>query len=166
MTTMSFPPSVERIVLPRPKAGNPRPRTKLLREEEELPDPHEPGSNVGVGGPTLDFGRDGGVTLERERGRWAWRWAMGTHNGEWVVGRYVTGLGNVTGLTHGTDLRLAPSGEHQLLFPPTRSTESPKPPLPMNVLLASAVRPVHSSGFGVAAVLSLTQSDPAVAWHM
>jgi hypothetical protein len=144
VTTMSFPPSVERIVLPRPKSGNPRPRTKLLPGEEELPNPHEPGSHVGVGGPSLDFGRDGGVTLERERGRWAWRWAMGSHNGESLVDGYTTSVCGITGLTHCADLKLVPSGEHQLLFPPTHSPEPPRPSLPVNVLLASAVCSVPS----------------------
>lgn len=71
---MAYPSSVELLVLARRKGGQSKLRKKLLPGEDELPDPKEPKPEVGLGGPVLDFGKDGGVKLERHSNRWEWRW--------------------------------------------------------------------------------------------
>ncbi len=75
---MAFPASVNHIHLTRSKAGQLKPRKRLLPGEIELPNPHEPEAAVGVGGPVLDFGRLGAVRLDKEgksgRCRWRWSW--------------------------------------------------------------------------------------------
>lgn len=71
---MAFPSSVEPLTLARRRGGQSKPRKRLLPGEDVLPDPTDPKPEVGLGGPVLDFGRDGGVKLERHRNRWEWSW--------------------------------------------------------------------------------------------
>jgi len=79
---MSFPASVEHLPLVRRRRGNLKPRRRLLAGEDELPDPDEPPANVGVGGPVLDWGRDGAVRLERVGKGWGWRWIGQENEGQ------------------------------------------------------------------------------------
>ncbi len=74
---MAFPASVNQVQLIRSRAGQPRPRRRLLPGEDELPDPFEPSAAIGIGGPVLDFGRLGGARLDKDvrRGRSKWRWS-------------------------------------------------------------------------------------------
>jgi hypothetical protein len=71
---MAYPPSVERLPLARRRGGQSKSRKKLLPGEESLPDPTDTKPDVGIGGPILDFGRPGGVRLERKRHGWDWSW--------------------------------------------------------------------------------------------
>jgi len=80
---MSVPASVNQILLPRARAKRQGPRRRLRVGEERLDDgdTNEPGIGIGVGGTVLDFGKDGGVGLERKKGNWNWVWAEDERNG-------------------------------------------------------------------------------------
>jgi len=70
---MSFPASVEQVTpsrLRQKQAKNRRPQA----EEDEAQYDDEVDVGVGIGGPVLDFGREGGVRLESGRGGWKWTW--------------------------------------------------------------------------------------------
>ena len=86
---MAFPASVNGIQLTRHKAGQSKPRRRLRPGEDILPDPNEPSSALGVGGPVLDFGRLGGARLEKDvrkgRSQWGWSWILEERSGEWKV---------------------------------------------------------------------------------
>lgn len=75
---MAYPASVTQIHHTRLRAGQPRPRRRLILGEDELPDPHDLDPAVGIGGPLLDFGRLGGARLSRvvkgNRMQWGWSW--------------------------------------------------------------------------------------------
>lgn len=67
---MAFPASVNQLGQTRKRVRKPRfPRSRS-------PDGvvNDVSSGIGVGGPSLDFGRDGSARLVRERGKWKWDW--------------------------------------------------------------------------------------------
>ncbi|KIY30912.1 hypothetical protein I305_06662 [Cryptococcus gattii E566] len=81
---MSFPPSVNHLVLPRTKGRNNiiHNNQKEFSEDNQFQDDIEEQERdqvddaVGVGGPTVEFGRQGGVCLQRKRGAWGWLWSV------------------------------------------------------------------------------------------
>nr|XP_019048403.1 hypothetical protein I302_02174 [Kwoniella bestiolae CBS 10118]OCF27333.1 hypothetical protein I302_02174 [Kwoniella bestiolae CBS 10118] len=88
---MTFPSSVEHLPLPRSKQ-----RTRIAnRERDDGLNQIAPGKDpelraeVVVGGTILDFGRSGGVGLERSKNGWEWVWASDER--EAVDLRYNTG---------------------------------------------------------------------------
>ncbi|ORY30819.1 hypothetical protein BCR39DRAFT_587775 [Naematelia encephala] len=113
---MAFPASVSKVTLTKPRQGQPLPRRRLLPGEDELPDPHEPSAEVGIGGPSLDFGRDGGVRLDKYRGRWGWTWLAGNDE----------------------RIKLESGKEMTMIFPPTRIPDVEVPAMPLNTMMKSA----------------------------
>lgn len=99
---MPYPSSVERVILTGPKQGQQKVRPKFLPGSDVALDPDEPETGVGVGGPILDFGKDGSVTLDRSKGLWGWKWIKG----------------------ESLDDRTLRTGRGVLLYPATRSVEA------------------------------------------
>lgn len=86
---MSFPPSVNHLVLPRTKRRNYNTRNNQTEysEDNQFQDDVEEERDqvddaVGVGGPTVEFGRQGGVSLQRKRGSWGWMWSVEDRQGK------------------------------------------------------------------------------------
>lgn len=87
---MSLPPSVNHLVLPRTKRRNYNTRnnqTEYSEDNQFQNDVEEEGRDqvdnaVGVGGPTVEFGRQGGVSLQRKRGAWGWMWSVEDRQGK------------------------------------------------------------------------------------
>lgn len=69
-----FPASVEQVTLTRTTQGQQKVRPKFIPGLNTPLDPNEPDPDVGVGGPVLDFGRDGAVRLDNAKGLWRWDW--------------------------------------------------------------------------------------------
>jgi hypothetical protein len=68
---MSIPASVNQIALPRARARR-QPRRRIRAGEQDGAIGDELSVDVGVGGVILDFGKGGGVGLERHKGVWKW----------------------------------------------------------------------------------------------
>ncbi|WWC97298.1 hypothetical protein V866_004177 [Kwoniella sp. B9012] len=102
---MTFPSSVEHLPLPRSKQRGRVSRRNDDYDEEEghrsTPRETEVRTESGVGGTILDFGRHGGVGLERTKKGWEWVWASEERN----------------------DLRYVNGEKAICLFPATRSVE-------------------------------------------
>ncbi|WWD22865.1 hypothetical protein CI109_107360 [Kwoniella shandongensis] len=103
---MTFPPSVEHLALPSSsRRSKSRPTSNDFSQSLNKTDAKlEEDTRVGVGGISLDFGRDGGVGLEKGRKGWGWTWACDDRS----------------------DLRYTLGEEQTCLFPPTKSLD-PKP---------------------------------------
>lgn len=112
-----FPASVEQVTLTRTKQGQQKVRPKFLPGQETPLDPNEPVANVGVGGPILDFGREGAVRLDNTKGLWAWDWIK----------------------REGGPGSALQSGEGVLLYPRNRSTEPEVSLLPPTKIANAAV---------------------------
>jgi hypothetical protein len=71
---MPYPASVEQVTSSRLRQK----QAKIRRppaEGDEVQYDDEVDVGVGIGGPILDFGREGGVRLESGKGGWKWTWA-------------------------------------------------------------------------------------------
>lgn len=87
---MSFPPSVNHLILPRTKGRNNNihnNRTEYSEDNQFQDDIEEQERDqvddaVGVGGPIVEFGRQGGVCLQRKRGAWGWLWSVEDRQGK------------------------------------------------------------------------------------
>jgi hypothetical protein len=77
---MSYPASVEQVISSSLRQKQSRTRRQFLPDGQDLPDINDVDIGVGLGGPTLDFGREGGVRLETERGHWKWTWVKSKGN--------------------------------------------------------------------------------------
>lgn len=85
-----IPPSVNHLVLPRTKGRN----NNIHNNQTEYSEDNQFQDNideqerdqvddaVGVGGPTVEFGRQGGVCLQRKRGDWGWLWSVEDRQGK------------------------------------------------------------------------------------
>lgn len=80
-----FPASVEQVTLTRTKQGQQKARPKYLPGQDAPLDPNEPEANVGVGGPILDFGREGAAKLDNSKGLWKWDWIKKQENSGKVI---------------------------------------------------------------------------------
>jgi hypothetical protein len=112
-----FPASVEQVTLTRTKQGQQKSRPKFLPGQNTPLDPNEVEANVGVGGPILDFGREGAVRLDNAKGLWQWDWIK-TENGS----RNVLEI-----------------GQNVLLYPRNRSIDPEVASLPSAKLADAAV---------------------------
>lgn len=116
-TRVMFPSSVEQVTLTRTKQGQQKTRPKFLPGYDTPLDPTEPEANVGVGGPVLDFGRDGAVRLDNPKGLWGWDWIKREETSGSVV----------------------QTGEGVLLYPRNRSLDPEVASLPPTKIANSAV---------------------------
>jgi len=70
---MSYPASVEQVTSSRLRQKQSKSRRRQL-EGDEIQYDDDLDVGVGLGGPVLDFGREGGVKLESDKGGWKWTW--------------------------------------------------------------------------------------------
>lgn len=112
-----FPASVEQVTLTRTKQGQQKVRPKFLPGHIAPLDPNEPEANVGVGGPILDFGREGAVRLDNTKGVWKWDWIKNQESSGSVV----------------------ETGEGAVLYPRNRSLEPEVASLPPTKIANAAV---------------------------
>ena len=73
LSAMSYPASVEQVTSSRLRQK----QAKFRRPPAEGGDVQyddDVDVGVGIGGPILDFGREGGVRLESGKGGWKWTW--------------------------------------------------------------------------------------------
>ncbi|KAK8844585.1 hypothetical protein IAR55_006432 [Kwoniella newhampshirensis] len=120
---MIFPPSVEHLVLPsssrkarsRPTSTDPSQPSYTPKKTDES---HEDDSRVGFGGVTLDFGRSGGVGLEKGKKGWGWVWAGDERS----------------------DIQYTLGEEQTCLFPPTRLAETEPNQIPTRDLVEASIK--------------------------
>ncbi|WWC85515.1 uncharacterized protein L201_000379 [Kwoniella dendrophila CBS 6074] len=124
---MTFPSSVEHLPLPRSRRHGRR-KDKYQDEFDYGIPQHieektvEVRSEVGVGGPILDFGRSGGVTLEKGKKGWNWVWASEDRK----------------------DLRYVAGDSAVCLFPATRSLEKQLRDVPLKDQLDASAKHIES----------------------
>ena len=116
---MAFPSSVEHVRLTRPRPGG---QFKYRYDEPGAAGPsdsndHEAG--LGLGGPVLDFGRDGGARLRKDRDTWKWEWI-----------KQETAL---------HDTQILRTSKPVLQYPPNRSADPDIQSLPTGKLAEAAV---------------------------
>jgi hypothetical protein len=70
---MSYPASVEQVTSSRLRQKQSKSRRRQL-EEDDIPYNDDVDVGVGLGGPVLDFGREGAVKLDSGNGGWKWTW--------------------------------------------------------------------------------------------
>nr|XP_018266353.1 uncharacterized protein I303_00328 [Kwoniella dejecticola CBS 10117]OBR88511.1 hypothetical protein I303_00328 [Kwoniella dejecticola CBS 10117] len=124
---MTFPSSVEHLPLPRSKRHSRRSRRDpdgdIVQQSHVNQEQNQATSaEVGLGGPVLDFGRNGGAVLERNKNGWEWTWANENRK----------------------DLRYVASEEAVCLFPPTRSVDEPAPRTSPADLIDSSTKYIES----------------------
>jgi hypothetical protein len=73
LSAMSYPASVEQVTSSRLRQKQAKIRRPQAEGDEAQYD-DEVDVGVGIGGPILDFGREGGVRLESGKGGWKWTW--------------------------------------------------------------------------------------------
>lgn len=122
---MAFPATVNQL-------GSTRRRTRTSQVQGGGSEGDEVASEVGVGGPILDFGRPGGVRLNQEKGKWRWIWATEERQGEFRI------IALSMMMLIGTVLKIVAESEGTLLFPPTKRVP-PKSELSLDDTLRSAV---------------------------
>ncbi|WVQ85167.1 hypothetical protein IAT38_007332 [Cryptococcus sp. DSM 104549] len=118
---MACPPSVEYLILSRTKRGQRKhTRTESQEAGDNIGETSKDGVDVrvGTGGVELDFGRAGGVGLERRRGRWNWRWATENRN----------------------ELKYKLGSNATCFFPPTRLPDPPRETRPLKEVITSSVK--------------------------
>lgn len=77
---MSYPASANQIVVPQARARR-QPRRRPRAGEKSVPASDEIPVDVGVGGVSLDFGKGGGIGLDRQKGNWKWTSATDEQDG-------------------------------------------------------------------------------------
>jgi hypothetical protein len=70
---MSYPASVEQVTSSRLRQKQAKIRRPQAEGDEAQYD-DDVDVGVGIGGPILDFGREGGVKLKSGKGGWKWTW--------------------------------------------------------------------------------------------
>ena len=81
---MSYPASVEQVTSSRLRQK----QAKIRRPQAEGDDVQyddDVDVGVGIGGPILDFGREGGVRLESGKGGWKWTWVSQKGNEDSLI---------------------------------------------------------------------------------
>jgi hypothetical protein len=73
LRAMSYPASVEQVTSSRLRQKQAKIRRPQAEGDEAQYD-DDVDVGVGIGGPILDFGRQGGVKLESGKGGWKWSW--------------------------------------------------------------------------------------------
>jgi hypothetical protein len=82
---MSYPASVEQVTSSRLRQKQAKIRRPQVEgDEAQFNDDVDVG--VGIGGPILDFGREGGVRLESGKGGWKWTWVNQKGNEDSLIG--------------------------------------------------------------------------------
>nr|XP_019014207.1 uncharacterized protein I206_00289 [Kwoniella pini CBS 10737]OCF52988.1 hypothetical protein I206_00289 [Kwoniella pini CBS 10737] len=124
---MTFPSSVEQLPLPRSKRHGRRLRRdsngEVIDQSNVNEDHNVPvHSEAGQGGPVLDFGRHGGVVLEKGKKGWEWIWANEDRE----------------------DLRYIAGQEATCLFPPTRVVDKGSVELTTTDLIDSSTKYIES----------------------
>lgn len=116
---MSYPNSVEQVTSSRLRQK----QAKLRRPpqvERDVPYEDDVDVGVGVGGPILDFGREGGVRLEEGGRGWKWTWVN----------------------QKGNDVSMA-TAEGVLLYPGCRAASVDLDEVPASRIADSAVSCLH-----------------------
>lgn len=82
---MSYPASVEQVTSSRLRQKQAKIRLPLVEGDEARYD-DDVDVGVGIGGPILDYGREGGVRLETGKGGWKWTWVNQKRNEDSLIG--------------------------------------------------------------------------------
>jgi hypothetical protein len=82
---MPYPASVEQVTSSRLRQKQAKIRRPRVEGDEAQYD-DEVDVGVGIGGPILDFGREGGVRLESGKGGWKWTWVNQKGNEDSLIG--------------------------------------------------------------------------------
>lgn len=115
---MSYPASVEQVTSSRLRQKQAKVRQPLT-EGDEVQYDDDVDVGVGVGGPILDFGREGGVKLESGNNGWKWTWLNQKGNGD-----------------------LLSAAEEVLLYPGCRVMDEGLEDIPASKIADSAVSPI------------------------
>jgi len=115
---MSYPASVEQVTSSRLRQKQEKIRRPQADGDEAQYD-DEVDVGVGLGGPILDFGREGGVKLESGGGGWKWTWVNQKGNGDSLI-----------------------AAEGVLLYPGCRNKDDELDDVPASKIADSAVSPL------------------------
>ena len=115
---MSYPASVEQVTSSRLRQKQEKNRRPQADGDEAQYD-DEVDVGVGLGGPILDFGREGGVKLESGGGGWKWTWVNQKGNGDSLI-----------------------AAEGVLLYPGCRNKDDELDDVPASKIADSAVSPL------------------------